>query len=368
MQIKGTIKKNVLEQQDWRSARRDGRRQVDGIGGETARLFNSAIGAAVIAALDELGLFDELQQNKMVRVKAFCDKHDLHPASISTLLRTLDYLKIINLSPAGDIVCPGSEFADVYENKGYFLWLIRGYGHMWQNLSMIVKNEHRTGDFVQRNGKYIAMAGRDYGAQFVDSYFTDMLGQMPFRTAADIGCGSGERLINLAKAQPDFQGVGIEFNRDAAMLAQRSVAAANLQNRITVLHSDVKSLTSQPMLSQVEVIFSFFMAHDLWPRENCLQTLRHIRTVFPRVKRFLLCDTYRSDLSPSHEIPIFTLGFEVTHAVMGQYVPSIWEWLDLFAEAGWLCSEQQPIGIPFSCIFDLRPGNESKDNDDEFTN
>jgi len=73
------------------------------------------------------------------------------------------------------------------------------------------------------------------------------------------------------------------------------------------------------------------------------------------VKRFLLCDTYRSELSISHEIPVFTLGFEVTHAVMGQYIPSLSEWMELFAEAGWRCATRRFIDLPFSCIFDLRP-------------
>ena len=109
-----------------------------------------------------------------------------------------------------------------------------------------------------------------------------------------------------------------------------------------------------PEFSQVDVIFCFFMGHDLWPRANCLSTLRGIRSVFPRAKRFLLCDTYRSDLLPSDETPIFTLGFELTHAAMGQYIPGLSEWMDLFQEAGWTCVDRRDVGIPFSAIFDLR--------------
>ena len=53
-------------------------------------------------------------------------------------------------------------------------------------------------------------------------------------------------------------------------------------------------------------------------------------------------------------MPIFTLGFEVTHAAMGQSVPSHQDWLDLFEETAWTLGDEYPIGIPFSCIFDLR--------------
>jgi len=39
---------------------------------------------------------------------------------------------------------------------------------------------------------------------------------------------------------------------------------------------------------------------------------------------------------------------------MGQYIPSVAEWMDLFDEAGWQCVARRDIGIPFSAIFDLR--------------
>lgn len=332
-------------------------------GSEIARLFNSVIGAASIAAIFELGLFDELQQNKVIHVKAFCNEHKLHQKSISILLETLHLYKIIIYSPEDDLVSPGPIFADTLKNKGYFLWLIQGYGNMLQNISTLVKNKNRTGDLIQRNGKAIATAGRDYGMHFVDSIFNDVLSQMPFNFVADFGCGSGERLINLAKSRPDFHGVGIDIDLDAAILAQNSIANANLQDRVTVLHGDITNL-KLPMFSKVDVIYSFFMAHEFWPRENCLQILRNIRAKFPNVKRFLLSDTYRSDLPLCREKPIFTLGFELTHAIMGQYIPSIQEWKDVFEEAGWLCAEQYDLKIPFSCIFDLRPGKEPSDKDD----
>jgi len=321
---------------------------------ETARLFNSTLATAALAAVYELGFLDELNQNETAHVKAFCDQHDLNHASISFLLHLLQRFEIVELSSAQGVVRPGPVFSDAYRDKGYFLWLVRGYGNLWQNLSTSVKNGNGTGDFIGRNGKCIAMASRDYGSQFVDPYFTQMLTQMPFQVAADLGCGSAERLIALAKKQPDFRGIGIDINTEVVKLAQQSVEAANLQDRIAVICGDVRELKPSSEFSLVEVLFCFFMGHDLWPRSSCLSTLRQIRAVLPRAKRFLLCDTYRSELLPSDETPIFTLGFETTHAVMGQYIPSVSEWMDLFAESEWTCVDRQEVGIPFSAIFDLR--------------
>jgi len=354
MQVKETDRRHVLQQQDWKPISQHEPWQSNGFSAHTADIFNSAIAASAIAALFDLGLFDELQESETISVREFCEKRGLHQPSILTLLYSLECFDIVALNPTKDLVRPGKAFAETCRDKGYFLWLVRGYGCLWQNLSDLVKNGKGSFDSVGRDGSYIAKAGRDYGAQFVDDYFTDMLYQMPFKVAADLGCGSAMRLINLARQNPEFRGIGIDINEGAVKLAQASIATAGLQDRLTVVRADASRLEARPEFAEVEVLFCFFMGHDLWPRPNCLKVMQQIRSVFPRLKRFLLSDTYRSDLPASRHVPIFTLGFEVTHAVMGQYIPSVVEWMDLFVEAGWNCVERREIGIPFSAIFDLR--------------
>lgn len=354
MQIQEVFKKDVFECENVKPSHEKEDRRNGNLGAVTADIFNSAIAASAIAALFDLGLFEELQQDDSIRLQEFCEKRGLHQPSIRMLLYTLACFDIVTLSAEQDFVRPGKAFAETCRDKGYFLWLVRGYGHLWQHLSDLVKKGKGNFDSVGRDGAYIAKAGRDYGAQFVDAYFTDMLYQMPFRVAADLGCGSAMRLINLARQNPELRGIGIDINDGAVKLAQDAITAANLQNRLTVVRADAGRLQARPEFAEVEVLFCFFMAHDLWPRANCLQVLQQIRSVFPRLKRFLLSDTYRADLPASRQVPIFTLGFEVTHAVMGQYIPSVAEWMDLFAEAGWTCVERRELGIPFSAIFDLR--------------
>ncbi len=328
--------------------------EPDANGNETEHLFNSAIGAAAIAASFDLGLLDELEKHDSIRLNEYCEKHNLHMESMSSILHVLRCSEIIEDGPDQNIILKGRVFSNIIRDKGYFFWLVCGYGNLLQNLSKIVRNDARNGDYIQRNGKNISAAARDYGGQFVDAHFIDLLNQVPFQVAADLGCGSAERLINLAKNLPNFAGVGVDTNRRSVELARQSVEAENLQDRVSVIYGDVEELEAQAEFSDVEVLFCFFMGHDLWPREKCLASLRRFRAVFPRARRFLLCDTYRSELPPSPDTPIFTLGFELTHAVMGQYIPSVSEWIDVFAEAGWDCVERRDVGIPFSCIFDLR--------------
>lgn len=324
---------------------------------ETTRLYNSAIGASAIAASMELGLFDAIQNDGSLDIEAFCTEHDLHPWSVTSILLVLARFEFVTVSADRKTATKGERFQEAFEDKGYFLWLMRGYGNLLQNLATIVKENNCTTDGIGRDGKYIAMAGRDYGARYVDPHFTEAMAEMPFTVAADLGCGSAERLMGLARARPDFRGVGVEVNKGAVDLARRSVKAAGLDDRVQVVHFDVKNLVFQPEFEDVEVLFCFFMGHDLWPRPNCLRAFTSIRQAFPNLKRFLFSDTYRSDLPIPGETPIFTLGFEFTHDLMGQYIPSVAEWEDLFVEAGWDCKGKRDLSIPFSAIFDLRPGS-----------
>ena len=147
---------------------------------ETARIFNSAIGASAIAATFEFGLFEELKANGTVDLEEFCDRRDLTCWSVTSVLQVLHCFDIVAISPDRKTARRGSLFAETYQDKGYFLWLMRGYGNLLHNLATIVKNGDCTLEGIGRDGKYIAMAGRDYGARFVDPHFTEMLEEQPF--------------------------------------------------------------------------------------------------------------------------------------------------------------------------------------------
>ena len=326
---------------------------------QITNIFNSTMMSSALSAAYELGLIEELQEKKLIEINKFSQEKDLHQPSVEAIISALCCCNICQIDDSNIRVTQGKSFEEAYNYKGYFLWLIRGYGNLLQNLASITKNENRSNDFIKRDGKYIALAGKDYGQQFVDSYFEEILEEFPYKYIADLGCGSGAKLINIARKSSEVRAIGVDVNSGAVKTAQTAVANAGLQSRIKIIESDMNKLKFQEEFAEVEVLFSFFNGHDLWPRHNCLNFLKNLHLVFPNVKRFLLCDTYRSNTIPSNNVPIFTLGFEFTHGIMGQYIPSLNDWLDLFVDSGWQCIEHRDIGIPFSTIFDLRPNRNS---------
>ena len=321
----------------------------------TNTIFNSTIAAYAVSAACELEFLDELQHNGTINITNICDNRNLHKPSIISIFDALCCFDICIATENPGIFKQGSLFSDIYRNKGFFLWLVRGYGTIMQNLASVVKNENRTGNFIQRNGEYVAIASHQQGSRMVDPYFDSILNESSFSKVVDLGCGSAERLINLAKKFPSVRGIGIDINPEAVKVAQKAILVAGVESQIKVIQADMRKLEQQTDFIDVDTLLCFFSGHDLWPWENCLHIMRNFHTAFPNVKRFLLCDTNRSGTVPSSDIPTFTLGFELIHSFMGQYIPSITEWMALFAESGWKCVQRQDIEVSFSTIFDLRP-------------
>ncbi|MCY1035335.1 class I SAM-dependent methyltransferase [Corallococcus sp. BB11-1] len=320
----------------------------------SAELFNGHLAAVAISALNELGLLDELDRAGTLHLPTWVEQRQLHAMTVDSLMEVLSLYDIVTRSEDGH-ARPGKHFADILRTKGYFTWLTSGYGRLFQKLSSTVPLAGRGAGFIDRDGAAIALGGRDYGRQFVDEQFAQVLRTKDFRVVADLGCGSAERLIGMVR-HGAAEGIGIDMNAGAIELAGKAVKGADLEQRIGLVLGDLRTLEPSPRFAQVDLLTSFFNGHDLWPREACLAVLQRLRQVFPHVTRFLLCDTYRAEpFTSCAGVPIFTLGFHVTHAVMGQYIPTREEWLSLLEEAGWRCNGVHDIGIPSSAIFDLAP-------------
>ena len=327
---------------------------------EVSRIFNSAITAAAISSGFETGLFDELKRCGRLNIASFCGRNDLHVDTIAAMMRALACFDLISLEQNGKVASTGRHFDQAYDEKGYFLWLVRGYGELLQRFGDFARNSNRPADpedrhFLPRDGHSVAAAGRDYGARYVDHHVNSLLAASPPSVLLDLGCGSAGRIIELAEKYPALTAIGVDVDEGAVRLATRNVARHGLQDRISIHQADIRELPELRGLHEVDTCMCFFMGHDLWPREHCRQIMLRLRTVLPNLDRFLLGDTYRSDLPTSAEPPIFTLGFEVTHAVMGQYIPSREEWLSLFEDSDWDCRDQHDLDIPYSTIFELTP-------------
>jgi hypothetical protein len=327
-----------------------------------ATIFNSAIAAAAIGAAWELGLLDELRDQKKVDVHKFATQHNLDSGSMQGLVTALAIVDVVERDQ--DTVAAGRLLDEAYRTKSLFHWLTLGSGGLFSRMQYVLRNENRTGAFYRRDPAAIAYACRDINRQVFDPVFwTAMDGlDYKFHSVVDLGSGSGERLMQILDRYPGTTGIGIDIAGPAIKVAAAEALERGFGDQLSFTEGDARKMGYRDEFAQVDLLTCFMMGHDFWPRENCVATLWRLRKAFPKARRFLLGDTTRILLDSARSkhavtednVPIFTLGFEFGHAMMGVYLPTMEEWEGVFAEGGWRCVKKHPIESPYpSVIFEL---------------
>ena len=330
-----------------------------------ANIFNSAIAAAGIGAAWELGLLDELRNQKNhLDVNEFATLHNLDAASMQGLAIALAAVDVVERRDQGTIVA-GQLFDEAYKRKSLFHWLSLASGELFSRMQYILRNENRSGDnFYRRDPAAIAYACRDINHEHFDPTFWKIMDRLNYtpRSVVDLGSGSGERLMQILDRYPSATGIGIDIAGPATEVAAIEASNRGLGDRLSFMYGDVREMSYRDIYAQVDLLTCFMMGHDFWPRGNCVATLQRLRQAFPKVRRFLLGDNTRILLNGARSehavsddnIPVFTLGFELGQALMGVYVPTMEEWEGVFVEGGWRCVEKHIIeSHSLSVIFEL---------------
>lgn len=329
-----------------------------------ATIFNSAIAAPAIGAAWELGLLDELRDQKKVNVHEFATQHHLDSGSMQGLVTALAVSDIVQHH--WDTITAGRLLEEAYQTKSLFHWLTLGSGGLFSRMQYVLRNENRTEieTSYHRDPAAIAYACRDINRQYFDPIFWTAMDELAFKfhLVIDLGSGSGERLMQILDRYPEVTGMGIDLAGPAIEYSTIEASKQGFKDRLMFVEGDVREISYRDEFAYVDLLTCFMMGHDFWPRDNCVATLQRLKKAFPKARRFLLGDTTRALMNNSRSkyavsadnVPIFTLGFEFGHAMMGVYLPTIEEWEGVFIEGGWRCVRRRLIEAPsLSVIFEL---------------
>jgi phenylpyruvate C(3)-methyltransferase len=320
--------------------------------GAVAGLFNGAVVSSAICAADEAGLLRLVHQRGHVGVGDAQAALAVHPVALDAVLRALESAAVVTVTDGA--IGPGALFDQVWRDRGYFHWLMRGYGRMLSQAGALMGNGYDAAEVrATRDAGAVAAAGRDYGGQYVDGVFDALVRRVGFRHALDLGCGSGARLVHLARAHPGCGFTGVDVDAAAVRVATATVAEAGLSDRIELRCADAADLPADDRLRRVDLVFSFFMGHDFWPYADVVKTLTSLAEALPRAERFLLADTCRRQQPADRAWPVFSLGFDYTHGLMRQCLPTLDEWRAMLADTPWQLAGVHELGIADSYVMEL---------------
>ena len=322
--------------------------------GAAATIYNSAVAAWAIAAAWEIGALDELHRSRVLDAESFAAQRGLDLAATVGLFRALASVGVVRRR--GSVIAVAGAFDEVYRYKSFFHWLSRGSAELFRQMPSVLVSENRVGQFYQRDAAAIAYACREIDELCYAAAFWDAMGRLDFDVShvADLGCGSGGRVLDVLARYPQARGIGIDIARPALDAARAGSSAAGMSDRVTFIEADALDLRERPEFADVELITCFMMGHDFWPRENCVAAFRRFRQVFPSARRLLLGDATRTAPVPDTELPVFTLGFELGHDLMGVFLPTVADWESVFEEAGWKLARTNRIDLTVGeVVFEL---------------
>jgi SAM-dependent methyltransferase len=127
---------------------------------------------------------------------------------------------------------------------------------------------------------------------------------------ADVGCGTGQALIALARAFPAITGTGYDVHPPSVEQARRAAAEAGLADRIGYQVLDAAAGLPGPF----DVITTFDVVHDA---VDPLGLLRSIRDALSPGGRYLCLEINCSDQPAGNTGPIATLlyGFSILYCM-----------------------------------------------------
>ncbi|HXL91012.1 MAG TPA: class I SAM-dependent methyltransferase [Streptosporangiaceae bacterium] len=324
------------------------------IGVDTA--FNGYVAAHVIFALHRLALLDSLESGD-VDVREFAASTGTDLRMLQELLRAAACCGYVTLLEESAALTPaGREAARL---RGYFTWVVGGYAEVFARMADIATGTCRFNDDVHRNEAMVALGSAQNDQAVLGGILGQVLDDVDFTMIADLGSGNSARICRVIAGRDGSRGVGLDISSSANQLAQETIRQSGLSDRARAVQRDVRELAAgrrrDSELSEVDAVMSFFLLHDLLADPATRQAvLPGLRESFPNARTFVLADTMlRPARTAGTTVPVFSLGYELAHAMMGVPLHTRESYEALFEQAGMRIRWRLPFGTPHSWLYVL---------------
>lgn len=320
---------------------------------KASNIFNSVIAGYIVAAFSKLGLFPRFEAGttpqQLVRDYSF------EANRLKTVLSAATTMGILKENQ-GTYRLTGLG-KDLNRNRGFFTWAIGGYSPLLEAMDQFLTAP----DISLRpyiRGEYVAIGSDECNRELMQPIFERVIDSLPAGYIADLGCGNAGQLVSLLRRRPELTGIGIDIDLGAIVVAKQNRDSHGLEDRLQLVQSNVfDTLTEPPSeLQGVEIVMSFMMLHDLFNIKS-LQNGRlfvKMKAAFPNAKYFLLADTCLDEQPHTADtMPIFTIGYELIHALRGIQPFPLEYYEKQFTLGGLKLVARHNLGVPNTYLFVL---------------
>ncbi|MGA8116147.1 MAG: class I SAM-dependent methyltransferase [Actinocatenispora sp.] len=319
--------------------------------------FNGYICANVIFALEQLGLFAELDATRHVVLDEFIAERSLDGQMVRSLTDAAVLFGLVRV-PEGRLELTDAG-ASARRMLGFFTWGVGGYHDIFAGAADLAKGDRVFGTDVLRNEAMVALGSAQAGETLMNHTLDEVIAELDFTILADLGSGTCARLCRLVGSRPEARGLGLDISASATELAEKTVGEIGLADRVRPVQADVLDVIlrgqHRDRTGDVDVVMSFMFFHDLVadPRTRD-RIVPELRAAFPKAHTFLIADTTLRPAVPDEpNLPVFSVGFELAHALMGVPLHTRQAYEEMFRKGGMNVRRVVPFGAPHTYLFVL---------------
>ncbi|MDP3921722.1 MAG: isoprenylcysteine carboxylmethyltransferase family protein [Candidatus Omnitrophota bacterium] len=312
--------------------------------------------ARIAGSLIDIGLIDIIRERGSVNVQDVCaeKRWEVKPLKV-----VCDYFVIMGIFSKDGLTYGLTNYGKKLFNnsKGAFS-LLYAYMPIFENLPEIIKKEKIYGRDIHRKSEFVGKGSAELAKLLPFPYAKDILKRHNLHRILDLGCGSGDFLIN-ACSENGFYGFGIDLSSEVISIAKERARSANVEDKIEFTIGDVHKLNELPdNFKQVDVITSMFVIHEFLPEghEKVVEILRSIREVFPD-KYLLICEVCLWNLRQLIKTPVAIAEHHLFHKLSNQGLATRKEWHALFKNAGFESVEEKRFDKASQAYFLLKAHN-----------
>ena len=222
------------------------------------------------------------------------------------------------------------------------LGAVGAYHVLLTNFTSTMKNELVYGKDFIRDGRLVAKSSVLTGKANY-SWVAQKISDLNVDTVVDLGCGSGDIIIDFCKRQNSFRGIGLDIDPEAIQVARENVKQNKLDDRIELITGDMldPSTYSHKISSKGEkVAFNAIMAlHEFLINGEIavVNVLKKMKQEFPG-SYFILGEFNRCTDEEFSKIPLYERMHmlfyqEIIHGLTDQDLASLDTWKKIFKEA-----------------------------------
>ena len=299
----------------------------------------------LLFSFHDTGVFEELKNNSSINSSEISKKLKLNKKVLESGLNFLvNSDNSILKDEKGNYQLTDIGKKRLYSDQATAMSLgaVGAYHTLLTNYSSMLKNTITYGKDFIRDGRLVAISSVLTGKANY-SWVAQKFKDLKIDTVVDLGCGSGDIIIDFCKKHNSFNGIGLDIDPAAVEVAQENVKKNNLENRIELIVGDMLDPTtySNKITSKgSKVSFNAIMALHEFLRDGkqaVIDVLKKMKKEFPE-SYFVLGEFNKCKDSEFQNIPIYERMHmlfyqEIIHGLTDQGLASLEEWKEMFKAA-----------------------------------